>query len=143
MAPAPPAVPVLWRIAVGLAILGIGTSLAFMAMPGTTTAVRVVSGVACAACLVFVAVVWRQIGMNQKTDLAMEKWRAKEALHYLERMTKSVGLTHGFMQAIEEAKTVIEVRQLHEGIKKMTRVVSSNNIADKRAVVRDGLVARD
>lgn len=128
MAPAPPVVPVLWRIAVGLAILGIGTSLAFMAMPGTTTAVRVVSGVACAACLVFVAVVWRQIGMNQKTDVTMARWRAVEALRRLESETKNLSLTPMYNKMINNVKSVEEAQRVRENI----AVVIRNNDGNKR-----------
>ena len=54
------------RFAVGLAILGVGVSLAFAFMPDSTTNVRVVAGIVCVACLVFVALVWRRIRWNQE-----------------------------------------------------------------------------
>jgi hypothetical protein len=70
-----PTVPAWVRVAVGLAILGVGISLAFIFMPGSTTIVRVVAGIACVACLAVVAFVWRQIGRNQRFDAAIKGWR--------------------------------------------------------------------
>ena len=72
-----PTAPAWVRVAVGLAILGVGISLAFIFMPGSTTTVRVVAGIACVACLAFVAFVWRQIGINQRFDAAIQDWRTK------------------------------------------------------------------
>jgi hypothetical protein len=129
-------VPLKVRVAVGLAILGIGTSLAFMAMPGTTTTVRVVSGVACAACLVVVAIVWRQIGMNQKFDLAMEKDRALQALRRLQSKTNNFSLTSMYTFAIDEVKTVKEAREIRENIEVIYRNNNPyNNNESRRARV--------
>ena len=60
------AVPTWVRVAIGLAILGVGVSLAFIFMPDSTTYMRVGASIACAACLAFVALVWRRIRTNQE-----------------------------------------------------------------------------
>lgn len=67
------AVPTWVRFAIGLAILGVGVSLAFIFMPDSTTYMRVGASIACAACLAFVALMWRQIGRNQKFDKVLRE----------------------------------------------------------------------
>jgi len=83
------AVPTWVRFAVGLAILGVGVSLAFAFMPDSTTNVRVVAGIACVACLVFVALVWRRIRMKQEF-LLKEGTTTEYLLERLEFVLKDV-----------------------------------------------------
>ena len=63
------------RIATGIAILAGGTSLAFAVLPSSTTAVRVVAGIACAVFIAIVFILLRKINMDQAYDSAMKTWR--------------------------------------------------------------------
>ena len=82
------AVPTWVRFAIGLAILGVGVSLAFIFMPDSTTYMRVGASIACAACLAFVALMWRQIGRNQKKMLRKTPlWPGDELDRELYRLT--------------------------------------------------------